>query len=167
LTADTADNARHPIGASLPSWAEVTLMSDNTRCQALHAAGLVHPRPDAVTAPLFHSGEPFFFAMDKVQVKYEMLRAHYGDGDTVTAAAAMHGYSRAEFYLVAAAFEQVGMTGLLDERRGRKGPVKLTADVHAFLDDLGPCSAAEAAAAVAEQLGVVLHPRTIQRARRR
>jgi hypothetical protein len=146
---------------------EVTLMSNNTRRQALQAAGLAHSRPDAVTAGLFHSSDPFFFALDKVQVKYEMLRAHFGDGDTVTAAAATHGYSRAEFYLVAAAFERAGMTGLLDERRGRKGPVKLTEDVHAFLDGLGSCSAAEAAAAVAEQLGVVLHPRTIQRARRR
>jgi hypothetical protein len=150
---------------------EVPLMNNhnnnNNRRQALQAAGLAHPRPDAVTAPLFGSGDAFFFALDKVQVKYEMLRTHFGDGDTVTAAAAAHGYSRAEFYLVAAAFEHAGMTGLLDERRGRKGPVKLTADVHAFLDGLGPCSAAEAVAAVAEQLGVVLHPRTIQRARRR
>jgi hypothetical protein len=149
--------------------AEVKLMSNNNnnRRQALQAAGLAHPRPDAVTAAPFDSGEPFFFALDKVQVKYEMLRAHFGDGETVTAAAAMHGYSRAEFYLVAAGFEHAGMTGLLDERRGRKGPVKLTDDVRAFLDSLGSCSAAEAAAAVAEQLGVVLHPRTIQRARRR
>jgi transposase len=143
------------------------MSSNNNRRQALQAAGLAHPRPDAVSARLFHSGDPFFLALDKVQVKYEMLRAHYGDGDTVTAAAATHGYSRAEFYLVAAAFERAGMTGLLDERRGRKGPVKLTEDVHTFLDGLGPCSAGEAAAAVADELGVVLHPRTIQRARRR
>lgn len=141
--------------------------SNTNRRQALQAAGLTHPRPGAVTAGLFCSGEPFFFAVDKVQVKYEMLRAHFGDGETVTAAAAAHGYSRAEFYLVAAAFERAGMTGLLDERRGRKGPVKFTEEVHAFLDGLGPCSPAEAAAALAEQLGVVLHPRTIARGRRR
>jgi hypothetical protein len=141
--------------------------SNTGRRQVLQAAGLVHPRPDAVTAPLFQSGDPFFFALDKVQVKYEMLRAHFADGETVTAAAGMHGYSRAEFYLVSAAFDRAGMTGLLDERRGRKGPSKLTEDVHAFLDELGPCSAAEAAAAVADQLGVRLHPRTVQRARRR
>jgi transposase len=146
---------------------EVKLMTISTRRDALQAAGLAHPRPDKVTAPLFDSDAAFFFALDKVQVKYEMLRAHYGDGDTVTAAAAMHGYSRAEFYLVAAAFEKTGMAGLLDERRGRKGPVKLTEDVRAVLDGLGSCSAVEAAAAVADQLGVVLHPRTIARARRR
>ena len=58
--------------------------STNTnRRRALQAAGLAHPRPDAVTAALFECGVPFFLALDKVQVKYEMLRAHFGDGDTV------------------------------------------------------------------------------------
>jgi hypothetical protein len=66
-----------------------------------------------VTAPLFSSGG-FFLAADKVQVKYEMLRAHLAEHVPVTAAAAAHGYSRAAFYLVAASFEQAGMAGLLD-----------------------------------------------------
>ncbi len=141
-------------------------MSHESRRRALEAAGLVHPRPEAVTAPLFEAASPFFFAPDKVQVKYEMLRAHVVDGQTVTATSRTHGYSRAEFYLVAAAFEQSGMGGLLDERRGRKGPTKLTAEVRAFLDELDPCSAVEAAAAIEAALGVHLHPRSIQRARR-
>jgi transposase len=142
-------------------------MSHDSRRQALEAARLVHPRPEAVTAPLFDGSNPFFFVVDKPQVKYEMLRAHVVEGHTVTAAAAAHGYSRAEFYLVAAAFEQSGMTGLLDERRGRKGPVKLTPEVVAFLEGLDPCSAADAAAAVESTFGVRLHPRSIQRVRRR
>ncbi len=142
-------------------------MSHQTRREALEVSGLVHPRPEAVTATLFAAGDPFFLTLDKVQVKYEMLRAHALDGDTVTAAAAAHGYSRAEFYLVAAAFEQAGMTGLLDERRGRKGPTKLTAEVRAFLDGLGECSAAEAASRLETALGVRLHPRSIQRVRHR
>src|SRR5487761_1449771 len=123
---------------------EVRPVSHNSRRAALEVAGLLHPRPQAVTAELFTSGSPFFFAPDKVQVKYEMLRAHVVDHRTVTAAAAEHGYSRAEFYLVMAAFEETGMGGLLDERRGRKGPVKLTAEVREFLDGLGPCSASQA-----------------------
>ena len=146
--------------------AEVMPMSAGSRRQALQALGLLHPRPGAVTAPLFHTHAVFFLAPDKVQVKYEMLRAHVVDGQTVTAAAAAHGYSRAEFYLVAAAFEDKGMTGLLDERRGRKGPAKLTAEVRALLESLGPCPAAEAAAVIESELGVRLHPRSIQRARR-
>src|SRR5579875_1906019 len=147
--------------------AEVKPMTNNSRRQALEAAGLVHPRPEAVTSPLFTQGGPFFFALDKLQVKYEMLRAHVVDGATVTAAARDHGYSRAEFYLVAAAFDEAGMTGLLDERRGRKGPTKLTEEVRNFLEGLGPCSAAEAARALEQAMGVSLSPRSVQRARQR
>ncbi len=97
-------------------------MCNDSRRQALEAAGLAHPRPQAVTSPLFGSGDPFFFSLDKVQVKYEMLRAHAVDGWSVTEAASAHGYSRAEFYLVSAGFQETGMTGLLEKRRGRRGP---------------------------------------------
>ncbi len=142
-------------------------MSQKTRRHALETSGLVHPHPQAVTAPLFAGNDGFFMPLDKVQVKYEMLRAHFADGDTVTEAARSHGYSRAEFYLVAAAFDAAGMTGLLDERRGRKGPTKLTAQVIAFLDGLGECSAAQAAAELESALGVRLHRRSIQRVRHR
>ena len=142
-------------------------MSNKSRRTTLEAAGLVHPHPEAVTSPLFQDSGSFFFAADKVQVKYEMLRAHVVEGATVTAAARSHGYSRAEFYLVVAAFEEAGMTGLLDERRGRKGPMKLTEEVRSFLDGLGPCSAADAAVLLEADMGVRLHPRSIQRARRR
>jgi hypothetical protein len=146
----------------------VRFMNDNSsRRRVLESTGLAHPRPEAVTAPLFQSTDRFFFSLDKVQVKYEMLRAHFAEGDTVTASACSHGYSRAEFYLVAAAFDEAGMTGLLDERRGRKGPTKLTVDVREFLNGLGSCSAVEAAAVLEEQMGVRLHPRSIQRARQR
>ena len=44
-------------------------MSRSTRRRALEHAGLVHPCPEAVTAPLFDGREPFFLALDKVQVK--------------------------------------------------------------------------------------------------
>ena len=142
-------------------------MSNNSRRQALEATGLVHPRPEAVTSPLFTGTSPFFLSLDKVQVKYEMLRAHVVEGCTITEAARGHGYSRAEFYLVGAAFDQAGMTGLLDERRGRKGPTKLTAEVSNFISGLGQYSAAEVALALQETMGVSLSPRSIQRARRR
>lgn len=142
-------------------------MSNNSRRQALEAAGLVHPQPEAVTSPLFTGTSPFFLSLDKVQVKYEMLRAHVVEGITITEAARGHGYSRAEFYLVGAAFDEAGMTGLLDERRGRKGPTKLTAEVSNFISGLGQYSAAEVAFALQETMGVSLSPRSIQRARRR
>src|SRR5262245_42332177 len=141
-------------------------MSLESRRAALEAAGLVHPRPEAVTAPLFGS-DPFFFPLDKVQVKYEMLRAVLVDGDTVVTSAAAHGYSRAEFYLVQAAFMARGMAGLVDERRGRKGPTKLTREIAEFVR-AAPTerSGAELARDVEAQFGVVLHRRTVERARR-
>jgi transposase len=146
--------------------AEVVTVSEADRLAALERAGLVHPRAEAVTAPLFSSGG-FFLAADKVQVKYEMLRAHLAERVPVTAAAAAHGYSRAAFYLVAASFEQAGMAGLLDERRGRRGPVKLSPEIAEFLRLAPPASGAALAEQVAERFGVVLHRRTIERARAR
>src|SRR2546429_9611103 len=110
-------------------------MSLKSRQAALENAGLVHPRPETVTAELFRSGDRLFLALDKVQVKYEMLRAVTVEGETIVAAAAAHGYSRAEFYLVQAAFAERGMAGLVDERRGRKGPTKITGEIARFLTD--------------------------------
>lgn len=145
-------------------------MAERARQRALEAAGLLHPAPEAVTAAVFVEHREFFAAFDKVQVKYEMLRAHLVEGETVTAAAASHGYSRASFYLVARAFEEAGMVGLLDERPGRRGPVKLSADVLAFLEarraERPGASGAELADELEHALGVRLHRRTVERALR-
>ena len=78
----------------------------------------------------------------------------------------INGYSRAAFYLVAAAFDQSGMAGLLDERRGRRGPVKLLPEIVDFIRaDTG--SGAQIAEQVADRFGVRLHRRTIERVRAR
>ena len=142
-------------------------MSATTRRRLLEQAGLIHPRPAAVSAPLFDGRESFFLALDKVQVKYEMLRAHLIGGLSATAAAEQHGYSRAAFYLVTAAFDAAGMRGLLDEPRGRRGPLKLTPELVEFLAsaDRG-LSGAQLALEVESRFGVSLHRRTIERARR-
>ena len=141
-------------------------MSDTTRLRVLTEAGLLHPNPDAVLAPLFTGGLGFFLASDKVQVKYEMLRAHLVDAMPVSEAAAAHGYSRAAYYLVAAAFDQSGMAGLVDERRGRRGPVKLRPEIVEFIRAEGG-SGAQIAEQVADRFGVRLHRRTIERVRGR
>jgi len=140
-------------------------MSEASRLRALAESGLVHPRPEAVQVPLFGTGAGFFLAADKVQVKYEMLRAHLVEGLPVNQAAEGHGYSRAAFYLVSASFEELGMAGLLDERRGRRGPVKLTPEIVTFIHTAGPGSGAQIAEQVADQFGVRLHRRTVERVR--
>lgn len=142
-------------------------MSEASRLRALDDAGLLHSSPESVVAPVFATGTGFFLAADKVQVKYEMLRAHRVDQVPVTEAAASHGYSRAAFYLVAASFEQLGMAGLLDERRGRRGPVKLTSEIVEFIASAAPASGAEIAEQVADRFGVRLHRRTVERVRGR
>jgi len=141
-------------------------MSQRSRRQTLQRQGLVHPHPEEVTAGVFSGGDPFFFTADKLQVKYEMLRAHVVDGCSVTSAAASHGYSRASFYVVAQAFEVSGMVGLIDERPGRRGPVKLTGKIEAFVRAAdASLSGAEVARLVQERFGVSLHRRTVERAR--
>ncbi len=97
-----------------------------------------------------------------------MLRAHVIDGRTATAAAHAHGYSRAAFYLVEAAFERSGLVGLLDERPGRRGPLNLSPEVLGFLEarrrERPGTSGAELAGELEAALGVRLHRRTIEKA---
>ena len=141
-------------------------MSTASRLAALSETGLLHANPAAVRASLFTAGGGFFLAEDKVQVKYEMLRAHLVDAQSVTEAAATHGYSRAAFYLVLASFSTSGMSGLLDEARGRRGPVKLRAEIVSFIQE-SAAGAGELVEQVEHRYGVRLHRRTIERARRR
>ena len=140
-------------------------LTQEQRRRTLAAVGLLHPRPESVVAQVFVSGGPFFFALDKVQVKYEMLRAHLVDGLPVVGAASQHGYSRAAFYLVAEAFDEEGMQGLLDEKRGRRAPLKVTPEINEYVRSAQHLSGAELSLEVAERFGVVLHRRTLERLR--
>lgn len=143
-------------------------MGQQARRQVLEANGMLHANPAAVTAPLFAGDEAFFFAADKLQVKYEMLRAHIVDGLAISTAAALHGYSRAGFYLVAAAFDDAGMAGLIDQRPGRRGPLKLSPEISEFIANADPAtSGAVLAGEVAARFGVSLHRRTVERVRPR
>ena len=143
-------------------------MKDVDRRRAIEEAGLAHSARERVRAPMFTAPGSFFLATDKVQVKYEMLRAHAIEGVSATSAAATHGYSRAAFYLAVTAFERAGMVGLMDERAGRRGPLKLTPAIMEFLAAApASTSGADLAREVTEQFGVELHRRTVERARRR
>jgi len=143
-------------------------MAESARYRALEQAGLLHPAAEAVVAEPFRSHPRFFASFDKVQVKYEMLRAHALDGRSATAAANEHGYSRAAFYLVQAAFDRSGVVGLLDERPGRRGPLRLSPEVLGFLEtrrrEMSEASGAQLASELEAALGVKLHRRTVEKA---
>jgi len=93
----------------------------------LRAAGALHPHPERVRADIFWRNR-FFDPLDKVQVKYEMLRAHVMNGVAVVEAAGAFGFSRQSFYTALAALEQLGILGLADDKRGRRGPMKLSGE---------------------------------------
>jgi transposase len=132
----------------------------------LEAVGALHARPEQVRAPLFE-GHPFFDPLDKVQVKYEMLRAHAVEGQTVVAVSEAFGFSRQTFYTTLRSFEELGILGLTDEKRGRRGRVKLTEEDVAWIEALARDVPGLSGRQIAEHLfterGVEVHRRTVER----
>ena len=132
----------------------------------LRQQGVLHPHPEAVTAALFQ-GSSFFDPGDLIQVKYEMLRRVEADQIPVSRAAHEAGLSRPSFYQAQAALQREGLAGLIPQKPGPHGAHKLTAQVLDFLDrqraSQPDLKFAELARVVKQQLGVTVHPRTIER----
>jgi transposase len=132
----------------------------------LEAAGALHTHPEHVRAELFRRFR-FFDPLDKVQVKYEMLRANALGDTSVSEASRVFGFSRQTFYTVLEAFEEWGVLGLTDGQRGRRGPVKLSAEDLAFVEATATDNPGLSGRVVAERLlaerGVTVHRRTIER----
>jgi transposase len=122
-------------------------------------------RRGPVTDRLFRQHPTFFRPHDAVQVKYEMLRAHYVDARAVQAVCQAFGFSRQSFYVLRDRFRTAGLEGLQPRPPGRKGPTKCTPAVLAFLQaaQAPGRSGAELAAQVRERFGVALHRRTVER----
>jgi len=139
------------------------------KVEALRVQATLHRHPERVAAPLF-LGSDFFDARDLLQVKYEMLRRVDVDHWAIAAAAREFGFSRVSFYEARGAFAREGLGGLVPRKRGPRGPRKLTPEVMRYLVQRrereprvkGPALGS----AVERQFGVVVHPRTIERALR-
>lgn len=137
------------------------------KVDALAAQGTLNPHAADVRDAAFVDSE-FFDPRDLVQVKYEMLRRVRTEGQPVADVAASFGVSRPTFYKAQSDFERDGLAGLLPSKRGPRGPHKLTAKVMSFIaravtkePDLdGPAIADR----VERELGVRVHPRSIERA---
>lgn len=140
--------------------------SQDAKRRLLRQQGVLHPHPEAVTAALFQDSS-FFDPDDLIQVKYEMLRRVEAEPIPVSRAAHEAGLSRPSFYQAHTAMQQSGLAGLIPQKPGPHGAHKLTAPV---LDFLGRQRAAQPDLKFAElarllqtQLGVTVHPRTIER----
>src|ERR1700735_4360687 len=102
------------------------------RRQALSTQGATHPRPQAVSDPLFRDSA-FFDPNDLVQIKYEMLRSVQKEGRAVVEAAQAFGLSRPVFYVTQAVFQREGLPGLLPHTRGPTRAHKLNDETMAVL----------------------------------
>lgn len=135
--------------------------------EALARDGALNPHPEAVRDSLFVDS-PFFDPADLVQVRYEMVRRHEVDGQSVSEAAASFGVSRPTFYKAEQALATAGLGGLLPGRPGPKGGHKLTAEMLAVEADLRTRSPemtmAERLAAIEHRFGIKIHRRSLERA---
>jgi transposase len=138
-----------------------------TKIDRLRERGMLNTYPQRVRAPQFVAAG-FFDANDLLQVKYEMLRHARQDGVTKAEAAELFGMSRPTFYQAEDAFERAGLAGLLPQPRGPKSAHKLTSQVMALIHEHHkegePIQARTLAQLVQSQLGVTVHPRSIERA---
>ena len=140
---------------------------NDPKVEALRAARSLNARPEAVTHEAFGSSE-FLDPRDLVQVKYEMVRLVHVDHDPVSHAAAAFGFSRPSFYQAQSALESGGLPALVPQRPGPRRAHKLTEQVVAFAEETlaGDPSlrSRDLVAAIDEAFGVVVHPRSIERA---
>lgn len=134
---------------------------------ALARDGALNPHPEAVRDSLFVDN-PFFDPADLVQVRYEMVRRHELDGQSVSQVAANFGVSRPTFYKAEEALASAGLAGLLPARRGPKGGHKLTVEMLAFEANLRTqrpeMSMAERLTAIEHRFGIMIHRRSLERA---
>ena len=94
----------------------------------LRSMGCFNWQAGRVKSPLF-ANKGFFDPEDKVQVKYEMLRAVHVEGRRVVKASKEFGFSRETYYKAERDFWQEGTVGLMEKEQGRRQPEKLVQEV--------------------------------------
>jgi transposase len=137
-----------------------------SKTDALAEDGTLNPAPEKVCDPKFQE-DGFFDPRDIVQVKYEMLRRASVEKASVTDVADEYGVSRPTYYQAKADFEEGGIAGLVPKKRGPRGPHKIQGEALAFIEAQispgEPIRARDLAKALQRELGLDVHPRTIER----
>jgi transposase len=135
--------------------------------ESLRRQGVLNPRPQKVTDPLFRRSE-FFDPRDLVQVKYEMLRRVQVEGSPITEAVRTFGFSRPVFYQAQTLYHGAGLPGLIPQRPGPRHAHKLSDTILDFLLQQQLRDPMLRAPALAEllrtQFELAVHPRSIERA---
>ena len=137
------------------------------KTRELKRTGTLNPHPADISDTLFKEN-PFFDPKDLLQVRYEMLRRHSVEGQSIVDIAANFGVSRPTVYQAQLAFEQSGLSGLLPKRRGPKEGHKLSSEVIAYVRSLRAAEPAlttvACVQAVQEKFGTRVHRRSLERA---
>jgi transposase len=143
---------------------------NDPKSEALQEQRSLNPRPEKVTNELFQTSD-FFDPRDLLQVKYEMLRRVWADRQPIRQAAFQFGFSRPSLYKALAAFERSGLVGLVRTKPGPRRAHKLSASVVTFIQEQrredGAVTLSELVKRIQRQFGLIVHPRSIQRALKR
>lgn len=145
------------------------IMENNKKIKHHHLkkAGLFNPNPEKVKDPLFLEHANFFDHCDNLQIRYEMLRSHLIESDSVVGVCRRFALSRQSFYTLQEKFKQEGSAGLLPKKQGPRAPSKLTAEVLEFVlqslrtDD--KIAMVEIKSQIQQKFGISLHRRTIEK----
>lgn len=115
--------------------------------------------------------DPFFDAMDIVQVKYEMIKATRISELSITQIAAEFGFSRAAFYKIKTAYDLNGVAALVPEKSGPQKARKLTDEYQNYIDQYikrkPKASSSEITQQLKQDMGINISKRTIERYRSR
>jgi transposase len=146
----------------------ITFVPPNPKkIEALRSCGALNRNPQKVRHPLFTEHD-FFDPHDLVQLKYETIRAVEVDDRPIAQASVDFGLSRPTIYETQENFRQEGFGGLLPQKRGPKKARKLTPEVRLYLEELvasePDLKAPVLAKRARKRFGIVLHPRTIEKA---
>lgn len=137
------------------------------KLEALRGHGCLNPKPEVLKDELFVTAD-FFDPHDLLQVKYEMVRRVRVEGQQVSHAARIFGFSRPTVYQALSAFARGGLAALLPQRPGPQRAHKLSEKVVDFLEgtlaDTPDLGAGELVVAVEERFGLSVHPRSVERA---
>lgn len=133
----------------------------------LKRTGTLNSHPDSVSDTLFQEN-PFFDPKDLLQVRYEMLRRHSVEGDSIVDVATKFGVSRPTVYQAQMAFQQAGLSGLLPKPRGPKAGHKLSGEVIEYVRTLRAAepglTTVACIKAIQEKFGITIHRRSLERA---
>ena len=132
----------------------------------LRTCRCLNPHPEKVTCDLFKKAG-FFDPRDLLQVKYEMVRQIEVENKPIRHAARQFGFSRPSAYKALDSFQKTGVTGLLRTKPGPHQAHKLNDTVIKFIEaQRSTCPSltlSELVVRIKNELGVVVHRRSIQR----